>query len=78
MAFDPTKHALVPKHTKLSDSEKNKLTEKFNIDLLSLPKITLTDPAISKLDTKIGDVVKIERKSKTSGISTFYRVVAEE
>jgi DNA-directed RNA polymerase subunit H len=71
------KHFLVPKHTKLSDSEKHKLLEKINVNLLSLPKILSDDPAIAKLDAKAGDVIKIERKSKTAGVTTYYRMVTE-
>lgn len=77
MAFDVNKHFLVPKHTKLGDSEKQKLAEKYNIRLLSLPKILSDDPAIAKLDVKAGDVIKIDRKSKTSGVTTYYRLVVE-
>lgn len=77
MAFDVSKHILVPKHSKLSDSEKNKLLEKYNINVLELPKILKEDPAIAKLDVKVGDVIKIERKSKTAGTSDYYRVVIE-
>ncbi|MBI4983246.1 DNA-directed RNA polymerase subunit H [Candidatus Woesearchaeota archaeon] len=77
MAFDVNKHLLVPKHTKISDSEKSKLLEKYNVNLLSLPKILKDDPALSKFDVKVGDVVKIERKSKTAGASMYYRVVVE-
>jgi len=71
------KHFLVPKHTKLSDSEKNKILEKLNVNVLSLPKILLDDPAIAKLEPKAGDVIKIERKSKTAGVTTYYRMVTE-
>ncbi|MEK6937845.1 MAG: DNA-directed RNA polymerase subunit H [Nanoarchaeota archaeon] len=77
MAFDVNKHFLIPKHTKLSDSEKNKLLEKYNISFMALPKIMDDDPAIAKLDAKIGDIIKIERKSKTSGVTTYYRLVIE-
>jgi len=77
MAFDVNKHFLVPKHTKLSDSEKQKVAEKYHINPLSLPKVYIDDPAIAKLDVKVGDVIKIERKSKTSGVSAYYRLVVE-
>ncbi|MFH0701829.1 MAG: DNA-directed RNA polymerase subunit H [Candidatus Woesearchaeota archaeon] len=77
MAFDVNKHFLIPKHTKLNDSEKSKLLEKYNINSMALPKIMDDDPAIAKLDAKVGDVIKIERKSKTSGVTTYYRLVIE-
>ena len=40
-----------------------------------LPKILLTDPALENQDAKIGDVIKITRKSQTAGYSTYYRIV---
>ena len=77
MTPDATKHVLVPKHTKLSDSDKSKLLEKFNVDPFSLPKIFIDDPAIAKLGAKVGDIIKIERKSKTAGATAYYRIVFE-
>ena len=69
-------HGLVPKHFKLSEDEKKELLEKYNISLSQLPKIYDDDPMVKVLgDVKIGDVVKIERDSPTSGKSLFYRVV---
>ncbi len=77
MTFDVTKHHLVPKHTKLSESEKGKILGKYGVEALSFPKIMIDDPAVKKLDVKSGDVIKIERQSKTAGISEYYRVVVE-
>ena len=77
MSFDVNKHELVPKHKKLSDSEKSKLFEKFNIKGKELPKISLNDPAIASLGVKHGDIIKIERKSKTAGVAYYYRNVIE-
>jgi DNA-directed RNA polymerase subunit H (RpoH/RPB5) len=74
---NPNKHTLVPKHTKVSDSEKKKLLEKFNITERGLPKIKSEDPAIAKLGVKEGDIVKVERISSTAGIAYYYRAVAE-
>ena len=42
---------------------------------MQLPKIQLTDPALVNMDAKLGDVVKINRKSQTAGYSTYYRIV---
>ncbi|MBI4143742.1 DNA-directed RNA polymerase subunit H [Candidatus Woesearchaeota archaeon] len=69
------KHALVPKHTKLSEKEKKELLEKYNIDTKDLPRIFMNDPAIQKLDAKEGDVVKVTRTSPTALESMFYRRV---
>ncbi len=73
--IDITKHSLVPKHSIVSEKEKKALLEKYNITAKELPRITKTDSAILSLKPKIGDVVKVVRKSATAGESVFYRVV---
>jgi len=78
MAFDVNKHYLVPKHSKASDSEKQELFKKYGISERDLPKITVRDPTIAKLNVKEGDVIKIERPSPTAGIAVYYRAVAAE
>lgn len=70
-------HVLVPKHEMASEKEKTELLEKYNISLKQLPRISKKDPAISHLEAGSGDLIKITRKSPTSGISTFYRVVSD-
>ena len=70
-------HELVPKHTKLNDSEKNKVLEKYNVSANGLPRISKDDPAIETLNIKPGDIIKIERESQTARISIYYRVVVE-
>ena len=66
-------HILQPKHSRLSEKEAKELFLKFNISTLQLPMIKLTDPALPA-GCKIGDIIKIERKSET-GKSFYYRVV---
>lgn len=78
MTFNIAKHQLVSKHTKASDSEKKALFQKFNIESQALPKILKDDPAIAHLSVKAGDVIKIERISKTAGIAYYYRIVLGE
>lgn len=73
--FDVSKHVLVPKHTKLSEKEKNELLEKYNITVSQLPVILADDPTIKHLKLSQGDVVKIVRESKTAGESLYYRGV---
>jgi DNA-directed RNA polymerase subunit H (RpoH/RPB5) len=75
MAINTNTHRLVPKHIKLSETDKKKLFEQHHVDIKSLPKILVTDPAIEKLTLKSGDVVKVERKSRTAGTTNYYRVV---
>jgi len=73
--LDVTKHILVPKHIKLGDKEKKELFEKYSIALEELPKILVKDPAIKQLHAKVGDVIKIIRKSDTADEAVFYRGV---
>lgn len=68
-------HVLIPKHEIISDKEKEKLFEKYNITIKELPVIKLTDPAIGDLDVKVGDVIKITRTSSTAGTTVFFRGV---
>jgi DNA-directed RNA polymerase subunit H len=73
--FDVSKHELVPKHEILSKEEKEELLKKYGITIKELPRILSSDPAIKALNPKIGDVIKITRKSKTAEESVYYRVV---
>lgn len=75
--FKLDKHSLIPKHSKLSDSQKEKLLENYNISIKELPRIAKTDPAITPLNAKPGDVIKITRKSETASEAIFYRVVID-
>ncbi len=75
--FKIDKHTLIPKHSKLSDAQKEKLLEKYNISVKELPMILKTDSAIVSLAAKPGDVIKITRKSLTASEAEFYRVVID-
>ena len=76
--IDVRKHTFVPEHTKLNQTEKKDVLEKYGISVKHLPKIQITDPAIAHLNAKQGDVIKIARRSKTAGESIFYRGVVNE
>ncbi|MBI2543032.1 MAG: DNA-directed RNA polymerase subunit H [Candidatus Aenigmarchaeota archaeon] len=73
--IDITKNELVPKHTILNDSEKEELMNRYKIALRQLPRIKMNDSVVESLGGKIGDVVKIVRKSPVVGESVYYRVV---
>lgn len=77
MTVDVSNHILVPVHTKISDAEKQKLYNTYNITSKGLPKIFRDDPALAKLAVEVGDIIKIQRQSKTAGVSTYYRVVVD-
>ncbi len=73
--YDILKHSLVPSHVLLSEEEKNELMKKYNISLHQLPKIFSTDAAVKAVGAKVGDVLKIVRKSPTAGETTYFRLV---
>jgi DNA-directed RNA polymerase subunit H len=73
--IDVGKHRLVPKHEKMTEEEVSELLEKYQVSLKQLPKILLADPALRGLDAEVFDVVRISRKSPTSGDVKYYRVV---
>lgn len=77
MEFDIAKHELVPEHIKLTEEEKKKVLEKYNISTRQMPSILKTDPAIQTLNPVPGDIIMIKRKSATAGESAYYRVVRD-
>lgn len=72
---DIQSHILMLKHEKLNEDSAKKLLEKYNISKKQLPSILKSDPAISNLEAKPGDIIEITRRSPTIGYSKFYRVV---
>ena len=73
--IDIMKHNLVPLHTILSVDEGKAVLEKYGITYLQLPKIQVTDPVIKIIGAKVGDIIKIERRSPTAEMSYAYRIV---
>jgi DNA-directed RNA polymerase subunit H len=70
-------HQFVPKHELLSRKEAEELMEGFHIRPHQLPYIRTTDPAAQALGAKIGDILRITRKSATAGEVVVYRYVVE-
>ena len=70
-------HAYVPKHEIMTKKEAEQVLKEYNCNATELPLIFVTDPAIIGLGVKPGDMIKITRKSGTSGISLYYRYVVE-
>jgi len=79
LSFNPRDNILVPKHTLLSQQQKEELLISLNISTKQLPKIKITDPQAKFLGAKINDIIKIERNSFILLNETipFYRVVIE-
>ncbi|HLD03095.1 MAG TPA: DNA-directed RNA polymerase subunit H [Candidatus Nanoarchaeia archaeon] len=73
--IDTTGHIFVPKHVKMTEEDAKVVLESLNISKKQMPKISKKDPAIIHMDLQTGDVLKIERKSPSAGMTTFYRVV---
>jgi DNA-directed RNA polymerase subunit H (RpoH/RPB5) len=75
LLYNPTKHVLVPKHTKLTNDEIVAMMEKYLIKGKAQMPFILQNDVISKwMGLKQGDVVKIDRYNENSGISYYYRV----
>jgi DNA-directed RNA polymerase subunit H len=70
-------HELVPEHTLLTPEEGAKVLKEFGIEAPKLPKIHINDPAAKEIDAKVGDIIKIIRKSTTAKHSIFYRLVID-
>jgi DNA-directed RNA polymerase subunit H len=70
-------HEMVPTHEVLGKKDVKELLDRFNVTIVQLPIIFESDPAISGLEAKIGDVVKITRHSPVIGTSYAFRVVTE-
>lgn len=69
-------HVLIPEHELLDEAQTKEVLMKYGVGRSKLPKILKGDPALPE-GAKIGDVVKITRKSATAGVSLYYRVVIE-
>ena len=69
------KHRLVPKHVKLTESEKTELYHNLNIEEdRQLPEISRFDPVAKTLFLRPGEVCRITRFDKISYTNEFYRV----
>lgn len=75
LAFNVTKHNLVPRHIPLSVTEKRKLLQRLDCKANSLPKIKVDDPVIHYYGLPIGTVVSIERTLGALETEPYYRLV---
>jgi len=78
--FNVLEHELVPEHHLLSEKEAEKVLKELRLTKDQLPKIRIADPCIRALDAisgpvEEGMVVKIVRRSPTSGVFVCYRLV---
>lgn len=70
-------HEMVPEHVLLTPDEGLQVLKEFGIDAPQLPKIHASDPAAKEIGAKVGDIIKIIRKSTTAKHSVFYRLVID-
>lgn len=61
----------------MTSEDVKELLKKYNVTKDKIPKIYEHDAAISTLNAKPGDVIKITRKSPTAGTTFYYRTVIE-
>ena len=78
--FNVLEHELVPEHHIMPDKEVDKVLKDIGLTKDQLPRIRLSDPCIRALDAISGPVeegmiVRIVRRSETSGMSVCYRLV---
>jgi DNA-directed RNA polymerase subunit H len=59
----------------MSEEEVEKVLNILKINKEQLPKIKAEDPIAKEIGAKVGDIIRIERESPTSGKSTAYRLV---
>ena len=70
-------HLYVQNHEIMTKKEAEELLQEYNCNSTELRLIFVSDPAIVGLGVKPGDMIKITRKSGTSGTSLYYRYVGE-
>ncbi|MCU4717649.1 MULTISPECIES: DNA-directed RNA polymerase subunit H [Halapricum] len=73
---DVSQHELVPDHTVLDSDELEDVLAEYDIKKTDLPKIKRTDPALPD-EAEVGDVIKVERDSRTTDRAVVYRLVIE-
>lgn len=75
LQFNILKHAMVPNHTVLDSEEAIEVKKKYNIlNDNQIPDISYFSPVSLVLGIRPGNLVKIDRKSKTAINSEFYRI----
>lgn len=75
LQIDISQHRMVPSHRLLTDAEKTKLEERFNLTDLrkQLPWIDSQDAMAKVVGARPDDVIEVVRFSETSGATTAYR-----
>ena len=75
LQFNILEHNLVPKHIILNKKEEEEFKKQYNIlDNSQIPTISYFDPVSLVMGIRPENIVKIERYSRTSINSTYYRI----
>ena len=75
LQFNILEHSLVPKHSILNEKEVQEFRKQYNIlDNTQIPTISYFDPVSLVLGIRPDNIVKIERYSRTSINSLYYRI----
>ena len=76
LQFNVLENNYVPNHIIISKEDTEFLLKNYNLNHKNqLPKIKNIDPVVKYIGGRIGDVIKIIRKSESTGDSFYYRVV---
>lgn len=75
--FRVAEHLYVPKHEILSPDEAREVVKRYNARPEQFPYILSTDPVVTELKARPGDLIRITRKSETAGEFVYYRLVVE-
>ena len=74
LQYNVLSHTLVPKHSILDTEKITEIKNRYNItDNSQFPEISRFDPVAKAIGASPGDIIHIERKSKTAIISDYYR-----
>jgi DNA-directed RNA polymerase subunit H len=73
---DVSNHELVPDHSVLDQAELEDVLAEYDIKKTDLPKIKRTDPGLPD-EAEVGEVIKIERDSRTTDRAVVYRLVID-
>lgn len=75
LQFNVLEHELVPKHILLNSDEEKEFRKKYSISKnIDIPEISRFDAVTKAIHARPNQVVKIERPSKNSVISIYYRL----
>ena len=75
LQFNVLEHELVPKHVILTTDEDKEFRKKYSIAKNSnIPEISRFDAAAKAIHARPNQIIKIERPSKTSVTSYYYRL----